>query len=218
MAKTICERWSLQIFGSWDQKTESWFTNHEALIPTLKLPSLNSLVTSWQGKWWCGLKIIAPWKFVAFIVSILKKHTWFLSLILSAGDSCCNPLSMGSIKRMLEQKLPGVYVRSLMIGNNVIEVSFVEKTRQAEYSSWSLCLLWLLITWLKQLREVPEFSVRLFCNERKGIFITTSSLGRTMWFQGKRFEKVILVSLIFIETANFFNRLTKNLIVSHECF
>ena len=203
----------------WFVGSKNWFVIHESrsINPNSETTIFNCLVTSWQGKWWC-LKIIAPWKFVAFIGSILKKHTWFLSLILSAGDSCCNPLSMGSIKRMLEQKLPGVYVRSLMIGNNVIEVSFVEKTRQAEYSSWSLCLLWLLITWLKQLREVPEFSVRLFCNERKGIFITTSSLGRTMWFQGKRFEKVIMVSLIFIETANFFNRLTKNLIVSHECF
>lgn len=37
------------------------------------------------------------------------------------GDSCCNPLSMGSIKRMLEKKIPGVYVRSLMIGNSIIE-------------------------------------------------------------------------------------------------
>ena len=31
---------------------------------------------------------------------------------------------MGSIKRMVESKIPGVYVRSLMIGNNVVEVDF----------------------------------------------------------------------------------------------
>jgi palmitoyl-protein thioesterase len=37
------------------------------------------------------------------------------------GDSCCNPFSMGSVKRYLESKLPGVYVLSLMIGNNVIQ-------------------------------------------------------------------------------------------------
>jgi len=36
------------------------------------------------------------------------------------GDSCCNPVSMGSIKKMLEEELPGVYVHSLMIGGNVI--------------------------------------------------------------------------------------------------
>jgi len=36
------------------------------------------------------------------------------------GDSCCNPLSMGSIKKLIEDELPGVYVNSLMIGANVI--------------------------------------------------------------------------------------------------
>jgi len=36
------------------------------------------------------------------------------------GDSCCNPASMGSIKRMLEDALPGVYVHSLKIGNNIL--------------------------------------------------------------------------------------------------
>ena len=37
------------------------------------------------------------------------------------GDSCCNPLSMGSIKSMVEKLIPEIYVRSLMIGDNVIE-------------------------------------------------------------------------------------------------
>ncbi|KAK2181183.1 hypothetical protein NP493_407g03063 [Ridgeia piscesae] len=37
------------------------------------------------------------------------------------GDSCCNPLSMGFIKSMIEKHIPGVYVRSLMIGNNIVE-------------------------------------------------------------------------------------------------
>merc|ERR1719187_135279 len=36
------------------------------------------------------------------------------------GDSCCNPASMGSIKRMLEDELPGVYVHSLKIGDNIL--------------------------------------------------------------------------------------------------
>ncbi|XP_077991411.1 palmitoyl-protein thioesterase 1-like [Glandiceps talaboti] len=36
------------------------------------------------------------------------------------GDSCCNPLSMGSIKNMVENLIPGVYVKSLMIGSNVL--------------------------------------------------------------------------------------------------
>ncbi|TNN57356.1 Palmitoyl-protein thioesterase 1 [Liparis tanakae] len=37
------------------------------------------------------------------------------------GDSCCNPLSMGSIKKMIEEEISGVYVLSLMIGKNVVQ-------------------------------------------------------------------------------------------------
>ncbi len=34
------------------------------------------------------------------------------------GDNCCNPWSMGYVKKMLERHLPGVHVRSLMIGES----------------------------------------------------------------------------------------------------
>jgi len=37
------------------------------------------------------------------------------------GDSCCNPLSMGYIKRLIQEHLPGTYVYSVQIGNNIIE-------------------------------------------------------------------------------------------------
>ncbi|XP_014033046.1 palmitoyl-protein thioesterase 1 [Salmo salar] len=37
------------------------------------------------------------------------------------GDSCCNPLSMGSIKKMIEEAIPGIDVLSLMIGKTVIQ-------------------------------------------------------------------------------------------------
>jgi len=37
------------------------------------------------------------------------------------GDSCCNPLSMGSIKKTIEQQIPGVYVLSLEIGNTIMQ-------------------------------------------------------------------------------------------------
>ena len=37
------------------------------------------------------------------------------------GDSCCNPLSMGAIKSIIEKNVPGVYVHSLMIGDNILE-------------------------------------------------------------------------------------------------
>ncbi|XP_040564861.1 palmitoyl-protein thioesterase 1 [Lepeophtheirus salmonis] len=37
------------------------------------------------------------------------------------GDSCCNPFSMGSVKKVIEREIPDIYVKSLMIGNNVIQ-------------------------------------------------------------------------------------------------
>jgi palmitoyl-protein thioesterase len=37
------------------------------------------------------------------------------------GDSCCNPLSMGHIQKTLETQIPGVYVLSLRIGDNVLQ-------------------------------------------------------------------------------------------------
>ncbi|XP_051927394.1 palmitoyl-protein thioesterase 1 [Hippocampus zosterae] len=37
------------------------------------------------------------------------------------GDNCCNPLSMGSIKKMIQQEIPGIYVLSLMIGSNIMQ-------------------------------------------------------------------------------------------------
>ncbi|KAL1256099.1 hypothetical protein QQF64_014160 [Cirrhinus molitorella] len=37
------------------------------------------------------------------------------------GDSCCNPLSMGAMKKMVEEEVPGIYVLSLMIGKSVIQ-------------------------------------------------------------------------------------------------
>ncbi|KAK0409770.1 hypothetical protein QR680_004745 [Steinernema hermaphroditum] len=36
------------------------------------------------------------------------------------GDNCCNPISMGSVKRLLEHTIDGVYVHSLMLGDGLI--------------------------------------------------------------------------------------------------
>ncbi len=35
------------------------------------------------------------------------------------GDCCCNPLSLGYIKDLLQKHIPSVYVHSLMLGSNV---------------------------------------------------------------------------------------------------
>ncbi|XP_075410505.1 palmitoyl-protein thioesterase 1 [Tenrec ecaudatus] len=37
------------------------------------------------------------------------------------GDSCCNPISMGAVKKMVEKKMPGIYVLSLKIGKTLLE-------------------------------------------------------------------------------------------------
>lgn len=36
------------------------------------------------------------------------------------GDTCCFPFSMGRIKTLVEERIPGIYVRSLMIGDSII--------------------------------------------------------------------------------------------------
>uniref|UniRef100_A0AC35ETZ1 Palmitoyl-protein thioesterase 1 n=1 Tax=Panagrolaimus sp. PS1159 TaxID=55785 RepID=A0AC35ETZ1_9BILA len=35
------------------------------------------------------------------------------------GDSCCNPLSMGRIKKLIESEINGIYVHSLKLGGNI---------------------------------------------------------------------------------------------------
>lgn len=37
------------------------------------------------------------------------------------GDCCCNPFSMGHIKKLIEEKIQGIYVISLEIGKSVVE-------------------------------------------------------------------------------------------------
>ena len=50
----------------------------------------------------------------------------FHACLCCLGDSCCNPLSMGAIKKMVEKKIPGIYVLSLEIGKTLVEVrSFI---------------------------------------------------------------------------------------------
>ncbi|KAE8624671.1 hypothetical protein XENTR_v10006020 [Xenopus tropicalis] len=39
----------------------------------------------------------------------------------TTGDSCCNPFSMGAVKKMVEEQIPGIYVLSLEIGNSIPE-------------------------------------------------------------------------------------------------
>lgn len=47
------------------------------------------------------------------------------NFVLVTGDFCCNPLSLGRIKTIIEEIVPGIYVNSLKIGSSVVEVSIL---------------------------------------------------------------------------------------------
>ena len=54
------------------------------------------------------------------------------------GDSCCNPLSLGTLIKLLKRQLPGVYVQSLRIGSNIVEDTsngfFMNANHQIDYA------------------------------------------------------------------------------------
>ena len=74
-------------------------------------------------------------------------HSECLVLIQShiTGDSCCNPLSMGAIKDIIEKQKTGIYVKSLEIGSNVIEVRVLSHIMSYVYEITSNLLLLKLI-------------------------------------------------------------------------
>ena len=43
-------------------------------------------------------------------------------MLVLLGDSCCNPLSLGRIQKMIEKEVPGIYVHSIRIGSDIVEV------------------------------------------------------------------------------------------------
>ena len=54
------------------------------------------------------------------------------------GDSCCNPLSLGSVIKLLKHQLPGSYIHSLRIGSNIVEDTsngfFMNANHQIDYA------------------------------------------------------------------------------------
>eukprot|EP01095_Lingulamoeba_sp_RSL-Kostka_P003400 TRINITY_DN14389_c0_g1_i1.p1 TRINITY_DN14389_c0_g1~~TRINITY_DN14389_c0_g1_i1.p1 ORF type:complete len:307 (-),score=111.74 TRINITY_DN14389_c0_g1_i1:221-1141(-) len=63
---------------------------------------------------------------VLFLVCLFATETKqedYVPVVLwhGMGDICCDPLSMGRIKRLIEKHLPGVYVYSVEVGSNIIE-------------------------------------------------------------------------------------------------
>jgi palmitoyl-protein thioesterase len=61
---------------------------------------------------------------VTFLV--FSDATSYRSVVLwhGMGDTCCNPLSMGMIKRWIEKEFVGIYVYSIEIGNSTIADSY----------------------------------------------------------------------------------------------
>ena len=54
------------------------------------------------------------------------------------GDSCCNPLSLGTLIKLIKHQLPDSYVLSLRIGSNIVEDTsngfFMNANHQIDYA------------------------------------------------------------------------------------
>jgi hypothetical protein len=57
------------------------------------------------------------------VVSVLFSLSF--NFVLVTGDFCCNPISLGRIKTIIEDSVPGIYVNSLKIGSSIVEVSIL---------------------------------------------------------------------------------------------
>lgn len=56
-----------------------------------------------------------------FIIKLISATPTPIVLWHGMGDTCCVDFSLGAFKQFLERNIPGVYVKSIMIGNNTIE-------------------------------------------------------------------------------------------------
>ncbi|KAL7647922.1 UNVERIFIED_CONTAM: hypothetical protein RMT77_001532 [Armadillidium vulgare] len=52
-----------------------------------------------------------------------SNETQYLPTVMwhGMGDSCCNPLSLGRIQKLIENRLPGIYVYSIQIGDSFLQ-------------------------------------------------------------------------------------------------
>ena len=71
-----------------------------------------------------------------YLKLVFAKCYWFLIFLL--GDSCCFPFSLGSVKKFLKKELDNVYVKSIKIGNSVVEDYesgfFIHPNKQVNFS------------------------------------------------------------------------------------
>ena len=85
----------------------------------------------------CGKMAVNTFAFLAaFFIVCCASDPVPLVLWHGMGDSCCNPLSMGHLKKQIEGAVSGIYVSSLEIGGNIIddELSgfFINANKQVE--------------------------------------------------------------------------------------
>jgi len=64
--------------------------------------------------------MLASFIFIQFFLLISAADQTPLVIWHGMGDSCCNPLSMGSIMRMIRRQIPDIYIHSLEIGNGIV--------------------------------------------------------------------------------------------------
>ena len=54
------------------------------------------------------------------------------------GDSCCNPISLGAIQKLIEANISGVYVKSIEIGKNQEEVRIYYLLRLGQHLKYTI--------------------------------------------------------------------------------
>ncbi|XP_060703452.1 palmitoyl-protein thioesterase 1 isoform X2 [Hemiscyllium ocellatum] len=76
-----------------------------------------------QGRGWMLLLLCVSfvWETVSWKTASNDTEPVPVVIWHGMGDSCCNPLSMGFIKKLVEQEITGIYVLSLEIGNSIAE-------------------------------------------------------------------------------------------------
>jgi len=75
---------------------------------------------------------------IAMVVGTISDKALPVVMWHGMGDTCCNPLSLGRIQKLIETHIPGVYVHSLRIGSNfesdAVNSFFMNANRQVEYA------------------------------------------------------------------------------------
>lgn len=70
---------------------------------------------------YCGIRSIQLTSSLFLSPSLLLSLSFSPSPGIGMGDNCCDPFSMGRIKRLIEKELPGIYVYSVEVGNSIID-------------------------------------------------------------------------------------------------